>query len=123
MTAVDYAGFSTSAFKVSGFGHAPVDKFAERECSAIKTLDAMVSSMPAPKKKKKKKKKVEDEDDRPPSPSPDPASPEGEKKEEKKKKKKSPVKKELFVLPPEIPIKDQTVEEALQGASAWNNAY
>lgn len=81
----------------------------------------MIESMPAPKKKAKKKKKVEDED-RPPSPSPDPASPEGEKKEEKKKKK-APVKKELFVLPPEVPAKDQTVEEALQGAASWNNAY
>jgi hypothetical protein len=54
---LDYAGFSTSAFRVSGFGQVPVEKFAEKFCSAIKTIESMVESMPAPKKKRRRRKK------------------------------------------------------------------
>ena len=39
LTKMDMGGFSQSVFKVSGFGHAPVEKFVEMQCSAIKTID------------------------------------------------------------------------------------
>jgi hypothetical protein len=113
-----------SGFTVGNFGRAPVTNLGKFDCSAIKTFDAMVNSLPAPKKKKKKKAKKKDDGDespaRPASPGPEAAA--GGESSPKKKRKKSHKKKVEEVVPEE-PVLDMNVDEAQKGATSWNNVY